>query len=290
MTKGPLVPYNKYTNCVTVGVLATFTFISGQLLGGQPICSLREVRDFYIRRLKRFYPLFLISCVSIYLASLVFHQNGIVSFLQLFYTVTGLIWFVGGSDIPPTLWYFSMMLIFYLITPLINVCKTLYLKVCICCAVFCVIVCLGADSRIFLYFPVYCWGVMSQKQCKPSDECSYKILLGSLFGSLAGTIGCARMDNIFIIYYFVEFFFVLAIIEFSKLISTRCTERIFYFISYSSMCAYLFHRHYFGALDIIFGSFSYFAAYILFFPSLIVLSYFLQYLYDKLLLRLRRSS
>lgn len=82
---------NIYTNPITVGVLATFTFISGKFLG-KSLHSAKEVISFYARRLKRFYPLFLLACISLYLLPITFWGTRVYidSLRQFWLTITGL--------------------------------------------------------------------------------------------------------------------------------------------------------------------------------------------------------
>ena len=103
---------------ITIGVLALFTFISGYFLGGR-LESCKEILCFYKKRLKRFYPLFVLSCITLYVLHLI--DNSIVyinSFLQLLLSITGLAGFT--SMMPLTIWYFCMIMFFYLVTPFIT--------------------------------------------------------------------------------------------------------------------------------------------------------------------------
>lgn len=96
-----------------------------RIFSGGGITSFADVIHFYKKRVKRFYFLFLFlfSCISLYVIHLfVSRVDFIVSVKQLVCTVTGLSCFI--APMPLTIWYFSMMIFFYIITPLVNVKKT----------------------------------------------------------------------------------------------------------------------------------------------------------------------
>ncbi len=108
---------NPYTACITVSVLSMFTFISGYFLSGRT----RKIGDclqFYKKRLIRFYPLFFVSCISLFLASKFAGAAFFSNAQQMMFTLTGLSCFI--KPYPVTLWYFAMLIFFYAITPFIN--------------------------------------------------------------------------------------------------------------------------------------------------------------------------
>lgn len=106
------------TDDICLGVLASFTFISGLFLGGKPVKDLYDAIGFYKNRLLRIYPLFLFSCIMFYLLLKHYKADFINGKQQLILTAAGL-----SSLFPPeqkTIWYISMIIMFYVLTPFIN--------------------------------------------------------------------------------------------------------------------------------------------------------------------------
>lgn len=281
------IPYNEYTKCITTGILATFTFLSGYFLGGGKISSWKDVLLFYKKRMKRFYILFFISCLSIYIASISFHQEGIVSVWQLLFTLVGINCFIG--DMPPTIWYFSMLIIFYLITPAVNFCKSIKSKIVLSASmeVFLVLwhICFHSDERLILYFPLYCVALVCSGCIKINTKYSFKVLTLGILCSIVSIDICVRFPKLFMLNYIVEFLVLIVVAEISKLITTQRTEKVFTALSYLSMCAYLFHRQFYGALQILFGKFTWWCAYLVIIPLFLLVSFMLQIYYDKVILQ-----
>lgn len=238
---------------------------------------------FYKKRMKRFYLLFFISCLSIYIASVVFHQEGIVSVWQLLFTLTGINCFIG--NMPPTIWYFSMLIIFYLITPAVNFCKSIKSKIILGVSIEAFLVfwhiCFHSDERIILYFPVYCAALICSGSIKINTKYRFKVFIMAILCSTVSIGICVQFPKLFIIKYFIEISVLIVVAEISKLITTQRTEKIFGVLSYSSMCAYLFHRQFYGALQILFGNFTWWCTYLIVVPLFLLISFLLQTCYDK---------
>ncbi|MFL6696444.1 MAG: acyltransferase family protein [Vitreoscilla sp.] len=102
-----------YNNAVTVRltviVLGLFTFLSGFLLARAPMRLGRsELKRFYAKRLLRIYPLYL-------LALLAFWALGIADRGIALKAALGISMLYGPP--PATLWFVTMILVFYLIAP-----------------------------------------------------------------------------------------------------------------------------------------------------------------------------
>ena len=105
-----------WANNITIGVLGAFAFISAYLLGNRSINCKADVILFYKKRLLRVYPLFFISCVSFYILHLL--KDNIVyisSFKQMIFTLLGISCFFTPA--PYTIWFISMLIFLYFITP-----------------------------------------------------------------------------------------------------------------------------------------------------------------------------
>lgn len=95
---------------VTKIVLMVFAFLSGVLLSKYNFSSLGETIYFYRKRFTRFYILF-------FIASLLFYAHGWMTWKMLIKCLSGVSIYMHGT--PYTLWYMSMLMSFYLLTPLI---------------------------------------------------------------------------------------------------------------------------------------------------------------------------
>ena len=106
---------NIFTQNITYGVLGAFTFLSGVMMGGYSIESLQDLRKFYKKRLLRIYPLFAVSCTSLLVLHYLMHVQLISGVSQYIFTMLGLS--IILTPAPGTIWYVSMILLFYILTP-----------------------------------------------------------------------------------------------------------------------------------------------------------------------------
>lgn len=101
-----------YLEGVTTAVLATFTFISGYMLKKYEFNSFSDVLYFYKKRLMRFYPLFVISALCMFVLKS-------INISQFLFGITGLALFTPQPL--NTLWFISMLMLFYLLSPIMKV-------------------------------------------------------------------------------------------------------------------------------------------------------------------------
>lgn len=92
---------------ITYSALGAFSFISGYLMGGE---KYQSTCCFYKKRFIRVYPMYVFSTILLYIIGLNGAKESIVG-------LVGLSPFVRMQ--PMTLWYMSMMMLFYAITPLV---------------------------------------------------------------------------------------------------------------------------------------------------------------------------
>lgn len=272
--------HNEYTEYITIGVLATFTFISGFFLGGS-ISSVKETVVFYKRRIQRFYPLFLLSCISFYVYHLIGYGDFIVSLKQLFFTATGLACFT--NSMPLTIWFFSMLIFFYAITPLMASLNSVrgkgILALCIYLALAIIHYIFKTDNRVLLYFPFYCFGLIIYGK-SISQRFHKRAFVGAIIGSITSIIFNVMVYSNFIIQLLPAFFLLVCIIEISKIVTKKYTKKLFGIISYSSMCVYLFHRQFLGLIELLFGDLPAVIIYGIILPVLLLCCYLCQKVYD----------
>lgn len=164
-----LIPYtdwlpgyaNHYTEALKDIALGTFVFSSGLLLARRDVrLRIADFADFYRRRVVRIYPLYLLALTLFGLAGL---TN---------WTVIGkgaLLVSMFAPPAPPTLWFITMIMFFYLLAPLLIWAAhgaTRYLLLCVAL----LLACLGydafiqpMDSRLFLFFPSFALGIYAQR-------------------------------------------------------------------------------------------------------------------------------
>ena len=264
---------------ITNGVLATFMFCSGMFCGREGINNLQEVKNFYIKRFIRIYPLFFVSCVSMLIL-------GSFSRRTFIFTVSGLAYITGER--PLTIWFLSMLIFFYVLAPVIIYKKNKYrvfTKCVLILGLYKIIEHCGVDidDRLWILFIFYCLGIIFG---------DYAIHLRgdirALLLSLAFFVLLAYMKENIITDFLVVFTFVILIIEFGKV----CSSKGALFarggrVSYLSMNAYLFHRQIYGVWTAAFGKMNIMEAYLIMLPVMMVISYLIQLIYDRLVLHFK---
>jgi peptidoglycan/LPS O-acetylase OafA/YrhL len=148
-----------WTVAVTAVVLGTFTFLSGYVLGRwHGDLNLGSIRQFYVRRLLRIYPLYLVALAAFVL-------------LWLADPVTALKAAFGISmfwpEPPMTLWFITMILVCYLLAPAF-VAPPLKHAIPLAMAIWCSMLLLHVllhpiDLRMLTYFPAFVAGVMCRR-------------------------------------------------------------------------------------------------------------------------------
>ena len=268
----------EYCKIITNCILACFTFLSGFFLSKYTFSSKSDISMFYKKRLFRFFPLLLASVLS-----LVCIGGGHVS--QIIPTMFGYSLFMSRPI--QTLWYFSMLILFYFLTPILkftisNSTKTAWGIIFI--FLFVAISLKYADVRLLMYFPFYVIGLNIEKdsflKIIKRKFCFVWLLL--FFISLV----CAY-NGMYVCMYVCMYSGFLCLLSLSMSLYHPMIERTITVLAYASMCAYLFHRQLYG---IIVFCIRYFSS-IDYMPLLVAIcsvcvlfgiSWFVQFQYDKL--------
>lgn len=101
---------NSLTECLKDIALGTFVFCSGLLLGGRrPGPDRASVLRFYGRRVMRIYPLYALAVLLFGVSGLAGHDEVVAALLLVS---------MFDPPAPYTLWFVSMIMTFYLMTPL----------------------------------------------------------------------------------------------------------------------------------------------------------------------------
>lgn len=272
---------------ITNVVLGLFMFLSGFFISNYSFDFFnRDTKAFLYKRLTRFYLLYALSAILLFLMG----YNALFGKLSLITTLTLTSTYILPQ--PRTLWFFSMVAIFYLFSPLLlrePVKSLLYTFVTIygISLILHGVLPNGIDSRFFWCFPFYCIGLyIGKRKALMTMITSHTsgIICTCLFAIQANHIAYLSNDNLFLQYALLPIGVVI-ILYYSRLLAILPIARIIRPIAYCSMCAYLFHREIYIGLMVIYDSFSlnypYFFSVIVFLPICLVISYYLQWLYDK---------
>lgn len=269
---------------ITEGVLACFTFLSGLFNGKKHVSTL----SFYKSRLIRFFPLLFLSLLSFYL-------GGWISLQTFAFSLCGLSCFIGPQ--PMTLWFFSMIVFLYIVTPLItlrldiNKRKRDFFKFLTRSAIMYAIL-LGIhlihpiDERLLYYSPFYIVGIASPfNVIKVITKHKIKIFTISIISIVA----FLAVNNTLVVCALIWCCVITALLSLSAIIegvSCMTLKKLFFIISYASMCAYLFHRQLYSVFkQVVAGGNKNYLTYpeaILMVCFLFVVSYIIQKTYDKI--------
>jgi peptidoglycan/LPS O-acetylase OafA/YrhL len=300
MPKGTFIKTekNEVLATITISVLGVFTFISGYFLKKYDLTKSSQIKQFYINRLKRFYILYLISLVTLYLTG---NNKWITSKSVLIKSMAGGISILFPPP-PSTLWYFCMLMIFYLITPILlhyqNPIKRTVISVATVILFGILSKTTGMSNLFHLYLLIYIIGLnFDEKNYNKLIKHKYKIAIISVFSFLIFTQAYNISHAIFKI--INSLIFMLVLLSISQIFANIRSSKIlnfFEYIGYASMCAYLFHRQIYDITEIIFHksniTLTPLVMYILVIPSVFITSTYIQKIYDYILKRiqLRESS
>ena len=237
-------PVHSLFNNVTISTLACFTFISGFCLSKYSFSTIRDVKHFYYKRFWRFYPLFVIAALLIVIHYYDFPSvSGCRSF---FSTICGFSVFTKKPIL--TLWYMSMLLFFYLLTPVIRYHNNPKITIAVSVllfAAFCLLYYNGrCDKRLLWYFPVYVLGLLAAKPLIRNVSIS-KVLcsIPSLSIVLLLYIALCFLGKRGLFWSYAYIFLgVWLILGSCFRFYADWMRGVVSFISYISLCLYLFHR------------------------------------------------
>lgn len=237
---------------ITFSCLGLFTFMSGYLIGGKydftpsTDSTTKSILLFYKKRFVRIYPLFLVATILLY----------VIGFNKLKASIGGLLGiapFVAQQ--PKTLWYISMLMIFYLITPLVNR-KSIWWKVLISTGFILLFgllkLFIHVDIRFIFNLFFYCLGlVMSGIKIgyiSKTDHSNIWFHIVIIVAFVAVLLLTNRWFPNSISFFSVSALGVVALFSLSNLLSNihnKAFFKIVGFVSYASMVCYMFHRFFY---------------------------------------------
>ena len=249
--------FPNYNNVITYRltwiVLGTFVLISGYFLGQQNI-ERNTLFAFYKKRLLRIYPPYLLAIIG-------FAILGLCDINTSVKAICGISMFIRPA--PPTLWFITMLLFFYLMAPFFilisqhGILKYSLLYIFLLCCL------LGyeyvskiifnyyyLDMRVAVYLSSFMTGIYLAKT--KIHKYKYKLLL--LLSIISFVISCyfntENWDmNLLMSIPLVTVVPVLLILIFKNLkIRSNILQRITIFLSVASYFMYLFHRIFYKIL------------------------------------------
>ena len=289
-----LVPYtetfpgyaNSLTECIKDIALGTFVFCSGLLLAGRRIALTRAaVSAFYMRRVVRIYPLYVV-------ALLLFGAAGLADRTVIMNAILLLPMF--NPPAPYTLWFVSMIMTFYLVTPLLVRLAEFpqrYLLtgiLLLACAVLVHERIHTLDTRMIQYLPSFFFGIAFKRVAGLERLLRYRaalllvlmipaFLLYQLQHGAGAYAAIGRVPAVLV--------GTLLLFQTTALLVGRYNSRGVLRIAYASFCIYLFHRVIFQlSIDLYypadgFARLAYLLGVAL--PATVVISYYAQLAYDR---------
>lgn len=272
------LPIHNIPHQTTYCVLATFTLISGFFSASKHLTSKNEIIAFYKKKLLRIYPLFTLAGVLLVLT----RYNGKGAFIK---SQIGI-----GLFLPPfpiTIWFICMLFIFYFITPFVlkrdNIKKSFILFLLLEIIFFSSSLIFGIDERLYYYWPFFYIGLMiKEKNYHTLIRKNYITTILSFILYLTTSITVGENFSILTFVCAISFIYTIANISYI-LFGKQHNNKIIEYISYSSMCAYLFHRPLYYCFQKIIGSFNLFIAFFVCLPTVIILSWLIQKTYDTII-------
>ena len=271
---------------LTTVVLGAFVFLSGYLLGlWREDSSVSAVLSFYRNRLMRIYPLYLLALACYVALWITDWQTALKAALVL-----SMFW----PEPPATLWFVTMMVVFYCLTPILVVPRAT-VSIAVWFVAWLSMIVLHqlvqpVDPRVLTHFPAFVAGIACRRfGLRPKLQMHVPVL--SLGTAAALALGVAALHSpdwsalAAIPSVLLGPALLLAVVDSWLTLLGRL--RWVVWLSYVSFCAYLFHRVVFAILIRVHwpvDAGSQWALLLLVgLPSVLLLSYAVQRLYDHAL-------
>ena len=285
-------PFPIYKNIITELLirtdLAVFVLMSGYYVAKGYSTENFSVIEFYKKKVLRIYPLYIIAIFLYYF----FNING--GTILVFATFS-LSMFIEPA--PITLWFVSMIMIFFAITPIIL--KILFRKkmqyllivsgIFVCVLLFYEYITGLLDIRILMYFPAYLLGIiMAQKKVTIKKKLNYFFILIicilPLF--LLNYLTSKNLIGLVKIPFITYTSFLLFKWAKNHNLKANKIKNLVLWISFSTWCMYLFHRPIYMIILKLYHpeKLGWQLVYLLLvgIPIIILSSFVIQYIYDKI--------
>ena len=232
-----------FSRQTTFVVLSLFMFLSG-LFTKTSFNNAKDIKTYYIKKAKRFYPLYLVAALTLYFTTIPISMTFYSSISQLLLSLLGVSSLLNNA--PSTLWFMDMLMFLMIITPILTWKSNIIRRIIVMFVLFALIYVVSkktdiVDFRFVRYTPFYFIGLL---------------LTPKRFLILSNKYGMHAFLMVFLIMLFKTHNLFIDMIAYACLImgGGKCTcilsktignailIRFIGACSYSSMCAYFFHR------------------------------------------------
>ena len=300
-----LLNYSKdYSPChplsyeITISALGAFMFYAGWFFQNLKFEVSKALIGFYKKRFFRFYVLYCLSLLTMFIGGILLHKPWFDSSLQFILSFMGLTAFYLPNV--GTLWFMSMLMFFYLITPFILMGERSFYKQSIAGLILFSLLSLylimpsNIDFRLPLYFFFYAMGLIIPHEVwnRLIQGLSwYSFILGVVTFVFLAILDVENLLIVFTIKIFYILDFVVVLTYICSVIVKHAPERLggaVSVLSYILLSAYLFHRQVFQLLKFAMNSILHVdlnicVLFFIFLPVCFVLSYYIQLTYDKII-------
>ncbi|WP_155314002.1 acyltransferase family protein [Desulfosarcina ovata] len=289
--------YNPFTRRLTLIILGTFVFISGYFIGGEDlIINKHNIIAFYKKRLLRIYPLYIIA---IYLFTL-FNLSNVITSVKAGVMISMLL-----KPAPVTLWFITMLILFYVISPfLIHCSKSIkanrlifYYLIFITLLMIYSYFTRMLDVRFVMYFPSFALGVFVANKNESIHRTNNSFTIIIMISSVIFSFFKAPHEQLKLLMYIPMIlscsYFLFQSFKYLS-VSSKHACKIIIFLSYSSYCMYLFHRLiYINFKKIYFPEvylYQFFYLVFLCLPCIICCSFIIQKIFDLTIFALTKTN
>lgn len=272
---------NNICRDVTYIMLSLFMFLSGVFTNSDDIISKESIKAYYLKKIKRFYPLYVMAAITLYITTFPSFMSFYSDKQQLLLSLLGMASLFKQA--PSTLWFMDMLLLFILITPLLvyKYKKYSFFRIIVMVFLYGLFFVLSkkanvVDARFIRYMPFYMIGLL----LTPTKFLDLANKYGWIAFILSVLIMLLPFHHLFLdMLGYCSFIFWggKVTLLYCKYLGNSIVGKIASFISYSSMCAYFFHRQLY-ATEILIGLPLWLMPIIVF-----LLSYSVQKAYDNLI-------
>lgn len=281
----PTRPHMALGGGMTIIALSSFAFISGFFLQKYIFNTCSNILAFFKKRFLRFYVLYALSIATLCIGSMFTEKSWFVSNTQIIFSLAGLNAFIQPA--PGTIWFMGIMMFLYLVTPIIRFGKYGIAKAII------IYLCLYAysvltgnmDERLLLLYPMYVMGLYTSPALLKYIYTNKYINIVCL---ITLVILCLLPDSGWILAQIITSVCgIILLLKLSTWLSSVIASRFVAFLSYTSLCLYLFHRQVFELFRLVLGKMGFevgpIIGYAIMLPTAILVCYCIQWLYDKVL-------
>ncbi|ELR99029.1 acyltransferase [Gloeocapsa sp. PCC 73106] len=276
--------YNPVTHHLTRIILASFVFVSGYLIAGRKLdLNWKNIASFWQKRLVRIYPLYALALLLFYWFNIAQPDTLIRA---------GLLISMFFPPSPPTLWFITMIMLFYVLAPILlksveNIGVYLGLNI----LLMSLFVLSGASWELYVFFPSFSLGILLRTKLDLLKKLQRKQVVLTIVFILLYWFNIINQSRGFIDISLHVIFLNLGAILFyfysNQVMAKIRNKAIVGFFSYTSFAMYLFHRPVFTLTKNLFFPLGeteqVLYLLIVSLPLTVVISWSIQRLYDRLL-------